>query len=355
MSRNDSAILSDPIFQLNFVLWMLHRSPVGAPIRPILREAGYVLDAISRPLPPPIALRPRIAALVGSSTAASPDVLAEGPKQTPWLIVECKGKSFGVGSSTARQALKLLATAPDLTESLGLSSGSVRPAHVAYLSQSEECHLFVETLAEVRAQLAAAGMAAGTAGTLGVARRQGGMYVERSDTEGWPAALAGALQEAVRVIELKPDEDPRPLYLIPWDPGVDQDPEMRNYCRSVLFARVLTEATAVVGRADVPQRISLAVDHLLSQATYGISERWRSRGDLAKVVGECKRFLGGALAPVRERLSVALPSSPDRVELTLHSQSDQDTAIDALEKANPEDQKSLEPDNQIPLPLPERT
>jgi hypothetical protein len=78
---------------------------------------------------------------------------------------------------------------------------------------------------------------------------------------------------------LAKDEDPRPLYLVPWDPSVQQAPEMRQYCRAVLFARVASEAISVMGHATVavPDRFVLKIEPLLSAATFGVSDRWVRR------------------------------------------------------------------------------
>lgn len=52
--------LRDPIYQLNFVLWMLEEFPPAAPTRPLLRQMGYTLHSLGGGLPMPPELRVRI-------------------------------------------------------------------------------------------------------------------------------------------------------------------------------------------------------------------------------------------------------------------------------------------------------
>jgi hypothetical protein len=351
MTLDAAAILGDPVFQLNVTLWMLQPAPPDAPIRPVLRDVGYLLSALSRELPAPVALRPGLNVLVGSDTAPAPDVLAEPPAGAPWLVIECKGSSFGPDSSTARQALKLLAVSGDLTSSLGLSTGSERPGFVTYLTRLEERDRLLDTLLELRRRLTDAGLPAGPAGALGLFRSDDGdVCVQRSSRDGdWPEPAASALEPPARIIRLDPEEDPRPLYLLPWDPSVQQDREMRAFCRSVLFARVAAETVAVLGHETVPQRAILKVESLLSSATFGVSDRWRSKRDLARTIRDCTRFLTDALSPVGEQLGLVSAVDPHRIELTVRTQADLDDAIEALIRANPLEGPAPEPENQLTL------
>jgi len=350
MSAELPDVLADPIFQLNLTLWMLQPLPGMASTRPVLREAGYTLDSISRPLPFPFAMRAAVAAAAGSHDAPCPDVLAAGPTQFDWLIIECKGAGFGPDSSAAKQATKLLAGAPDLTEPLALAPGGARSAHLTYLTRNDHREALAGTLEELRARLAAGGLRAGKSGAFGLSREVDGVYIERSAGGSWPAPVEQMLPGPTRVIQLDADEDPRPLYFIPWDPGVDQGPAARDECKAILFARIATEATSEVGRTELPARVLLDVGELLSRATYGVSRRWRYKGDIDKVLRECKRFLADAVAPLKERLALALPSGPERLEFTLQTENERDATIDCLMKANPlKKLPTVEDENQLPL------
>jgi hypothetical protein len=350
MTARAEEILGDPIFQLNVVLWALQPAPPNAPIRPVLREAGYLLSAISRDLPPPFELRPGLKELLGSDTPPAPDVLGEPPKGTPWLVVECKGSGFSPESSNARQAIKLLAVSMDLRSSLALPGDAPRPGVVAYLTLMTDRDQLMATLRELQGRLDQAGLPSGDAGVFGLAladHREGQAVVVAPCPDGdWPEPIAALVPEAP-VILLGRNEDPRPLYLIPWDPSVQQSREMRGYCRAVLFARVAAEAVAVLGHETVPQRVVVKVEPLLSAATFGVSDRWRSRSDLSRTLRECKRFLVEALGPLRDQLAVAQPTDPERVELTIRSQDDLEQALEALLRADPFGGPPPEPEHQL--------
>ena len=54
------------------------------------------------------------------------------------------------------------------------------------------------------------------------------------------------------IIRTEPDNDPRPLYLIPYDPDVEQSANEAAFCKRVLFERVHSSIVAAVGRAQPP-------------------------------------------------------------------------------------------------------
>lgn len=45
---DESVLLSDQVFQLNTFLWALEELPDNSDVQPILRQAGYELEAIGR-------------------------------------------------------------------------------------------------------------------------------------------------------------------------------------------------------------------------------------------------------------------------------------------------------------------
>ena len=45
---DQTGLLSDPVFQLNTMLWALEELPDAGPIHPVLRNAGYYINAIGR-------------------------------------------------------------------------------------------------------------------------------------------------------------------------------------------------------------------------------------------------------------------------------------------------------------------
>src|ERR1700730_6704307 len=90
-------------------------------------------------------------------------------------------------------------------------------------------------------------------------------------------SVARLLPSPQVVLRVPLGEDVRPLYLIPWDPSVDQVPDMRDYCRNILLARVAQHAAAQVGQTAAPALVSLEGRALLREATSGMSARWQER------------------------------------------------------------------------------
>ena len=331
-----SAVLKDPIFQLNFTIWMLQTLPTNASIRPVLKEIGYVLHSISRQLPLPPALRPQMVKLLGKENAEGPcpDVIAEGTG-LPWLLIECKASSFGPTSSTTEQALKLLAIAEGIVGQLGLAPKSV-PTQVAYLTALTSSVALIQTLKELGARLSESGLPSAKTSVFGLSTRSDGVYVTWANpVQGCSSEASSELKSGLRVIELDAENDPRPLYFMPWDPSVTQSPEERDYCRAVLFARVQSEATSLIGRTTIPGHIVLDLRQILSSATYGVSDLWRSKPDLGRTIRDCRSFLWQSLESLKERLSITAPSDPDRIEMTVRSVVEQTMVIDQLASISP--------------------
>lgn len=330
MSTGD--VLRDPMFQLNLALWLLLPTPLQSNVRPILREAELELESLSRELPVPIPDRPAIAAALRTNdppSAPAPDVLTQHRDQPGYLAIECKGASFGTGSSNARQAAGLLAVLRDLGPALGSSTGP-QPGTLAYLTAADDHVAMHATLADLSEALHQQGVRTAPFGALGVERRADGLYLKLAEGSGLPPALSTACSSEPRVVEVGADDDPRPLYLIPWDPSVEQAPDERAFCQNVLFARLAAEAVSVIGRAPVPGRVQLDVDDLLTAATFGVYPRWRSKGDVRQVQRESRRYLVEAMQPI-DGVDVTT-AGQTRLECEIADDDARLKAIDALER-----------------------
>jgi hypothetical protein len=154
-----TALLSDPVFQLNTMLWALEELPDAGQIHPVLRNAGYYINAIGRRVvtPPDPVSRQALAQLTGKELSpARPDLWLKHQTDVVDPIVELKARGFSPRSSTAIQALKLLASAADLEASLG--GGGTQPGHVLYLTVSQDAADLAETLNQLQATLIDAGV-----------------------------------------------------------------------------------------------------------------------------------------------------------------------------------------------------
>jgi len=310
-----AAPLRDPIYQLNFVLWMLEDLPGGAPTRPFLRDLGYTLFSLGSSLPMQPEYRLRIAgAGVDAGQAPAPDVLAVRRESSEFLIIECKGGSFGVASSNCHQARALLVVSADLRGPLGLPPRPVVNAVLSYLLPEPESADLQETLEQLRRELTSAGLPVAPFSVFGLEERPDGLYLtDRHPLGTLPADVESALGEGVRIHEILEGDTGRRLYLIPWDPSVSQAPEEREFCRRILFERVLAEALSHAGRASTPGEVRLPLDDLLDKATFKLARYWRAREDVKQVIRAIRRFLQGAI----EKKAPGLSSAWDRGERTL--------------------------------------
>src|SRR5205823_3552170 len=125
--------VSDPLFQLNVVLWLTQPLPQGSSIVPLLHERGFVVYAISPPLPVPLDLQAAAqSARVALQNSGRPDVLLAHPLERKFAFIECKASSFGPNSNTAEQARSfLLMAGPRAAEVLGLDPAHVRGSLLA--------------------------------------------------------------------------------------------------------------------------------------------------------------------------------------------------------------------------------
>jgi hypothetical protein len=325
-SSDAAAILSDPIFQLNIGLWMLESLPREAPIWPMLREAGYILHSIGRAIPLPPGARVALRGLGLDDHPPSPDLLASPPSNEKWLVVECKGHGFGPESSTAKQAMKILAASVDIAAGIGLQPGAKAPGAAVYLTVSPDHDPLATTLDDLRNRLDGIGVPSAQAGTLGLIRSGVGIHVEMAGDLPLPIAQLAGRQP---ILALRPDEDPRPLYLIPWLPDQAQTAEMSDYCQQVFFARIRSTTVGLIGRAQAPTHLVLSMDRLLEDATFGLSLKWYERGIAQGIESACTAHLTKLLrSPMANALSV--PPGRRRIDLELRSQTEINAAISAL-------------------------
>lgn len=332
MADGDEDILGDPLFQLNVALWMLHPHAGHAPVRAALYEAGYLLHSFGRTLPVPFGKQEAVNELVQKGKGhPDPDLIAERLAGDPYLLIECKRSSFGPDSTTADQAIKLLAIAEDLSDPLAVPAGT--GAMVTYLVRAPQHDGMADTLTTLQSRLSANGLGHGDGAALGLSRQDDGVYVRWSDRAGVPPG-AETIADAP-VLKVPADEDPRPLYFLPWDPGVEQSEEMSEFCKGLLFEQLRVLALAEVGRAEPPQRLELDMRALLNLACSGLLGKWRKKEDVRRVVDAALTFLIETLKPLAQQLK--LIREENHLGLTLGSEAVQRGVIERLQKSDPEE------------------
>lgn len=332
MSADPDSILADPVFQLNLVLWMLQGLPDRGPVRPLLREAGLLLESIGRRLSIAPEHRPRLRELGFGDGAPGPDVVATDLEECPAVAIECKSNSFGPESSDARQAARILVAAQSLPSLLGRPGGA---GQVAYVTQYGDHERLADALVVLRERLAEAGLRCAVCWTLGLVRVPEGLAIARSERLAPPPTLMSLLVSPAVVLRLADDQDPRPLYLIPWDPSVQQEPAMRKFCQDVLFARVAQAAAARIGQTVPPAPVSLEGRWLLTEATSGLAGRWRDRSAVDRAESECVELIKRALGPMADRVRLRIEGNPIRMEVELRDQATVEAAALAVARLDP--------------------
>jgi hypothetical protein len=329
--------LRDPIYQLNFVLWMLEELPPAAPTRPFLRQMGYTLHSLGGSLPMPPELRVRLADLnLEARQAPAPDVLASRRGSTEFLVVECKAASFGAGSSTAHQARALLVVSADLRGPLGLPALPEISGVVSYLLPEPDSTALEATVHELAQELEGARLPTAPFAVLGFEERSDGVYLlDRHPPTGLPPDVEESISDGVRIHEVFEGETGRRLYLIPWDPSVSQTPEERQFCQRILFERVLAEALALAGRAPAPGEVHLPMDILLDRATFTLARRWRARQDIKHITQTIHRFLRGTIERHPRKFATRWDAMTRTLVVSLGSAEEHGDLLRALEEGQP--------------------
>jgi hypothetical protein len=353
--RSEDDLLGDPLYQVNLLIWLLQPLPPGSGFRPLLKEAGYRLESIARPLPLPPARRQQLAeAGLAASQQPGPDILAQHANGRQWLLLEAKGNSFSASSSAAVQARGLLVAGGDLTGPLGLAPSTRPDGVVAYLLPEVAAPLLATTLSQIRHELAGASIPAAPAGALGLSRQSDGVYLHDQHPAGQlPSRLERLLSAPQRVHEVDVETDPRPLYVIPWDPGIDQQSLGARYGRKVLQERIRSAAIARLGRAPIPGTVDLNCDDLLAEGTRGFYAVWRDRGQVQGLRSEVRRFLRDSLAPSGSRLPESvtpLQGSVPGWRIALQSEAERDSLLDRLHVPTPGADMTAEGLSQLELP-----
>lgn len=331
MTGRDHRLLRDPVFQLNVILWLVFELPAND-VRPLLRNCGYLLRSIAPRLPLPPEVRGRVAN-VASADPPSPDLLLAHESDPTVLVIECKASSFGPDTEQAQQAIKLVAVSANLSGPLGLPVGVDRPGHVLYVLPGEHAERVVPTLGVLQERLRSLDVEAAPAGAIRLDRDDRGLLIGPARGDQLPPPAADVLDESVVAIHVAPEDDPRPLYLIPWDPSVEQEPDLADYGRWQLGARILNAMIGRVGRITLPAAPVIRMDELLQEATFGASRYWRDPRAVDRVLRSAQRAIFSAIQAAA-LATASEGTSPIHVQVRLASEEEREALIEALEAAD---------------------
>jgi hypothetical protein len=285
----EAGFAQTPLFQLNLLIWLSWPSrPV---LEPVFHANGFALFRLGQTVAVPLTARLGARGADPSRAigeAVSPDLLLRHRERPALITLECKVHSFGPASSAAGQATGLLAcTGPHIASTLGLEPPHGWRAFPLYAVSHPEQAAMATTLATLAGELARAGVtiAPDPATALGIDVTADGVYLRFAA----PARLPFPMADDVKVLDLAPGEDPRPLYVIPIDPAVDLTDD---YGRRALEQRLRAAFVATVGARIGRGPVRVGWDELMT-AAIPVWPLWRGRG---------RRLLQGCRAYVRGRL-----------------------------------------------------
>jgi hypothetical protein len=331
-----SVLLSDPVFQLNALLWAVENLPTSATIHPVLRAAGYYLSAIGRRVIVPVDLK-SIAALEQitqskDQSPSHPDLWLKHHSHEVQPLVELKAHGFSSTSSNSRQAVKLLLSAANLGPSL--ATRGPLPGHVIYATAGDDADALAQTLHQLSTVIKQAGAQAAPASTIGFTWATDGVTLTSPRPEELPQPLRSHFRTPALLLEVgELADDIRPLYLIPWVPEVaeTQDPQLRADRLHELTARLLLYTIGTVGRASTPTSLSVTGTQLLDEATFGVFARWRD-ADRSQFASDAARLVERTL-----RATGFVQVEGERIEIDLPTAQAQQAIIERLEHADPAD------------------
>lgn len=335
----DALLATDPVFQLNVFLWALEDLPDTVAINPVLHKAGYQLSSIGRRLLVPgdektlIALRQ----FFGSTdrSPCHPDLYLHNAEHPTMIVLELKSHGFSINSSNIRQATKLIISANNMEESF--AETRPKPGHVVYGTVESDASNLAATLHSLEQKITSTGVPAAPTAVMGISVDTHTVKLSSPKPHDLPQPAEKALETPATILRSQPDNDIRPLYFIPWIPGIEktQNPELQKDGYRELTARVIVEALVVVGQAILPTTLEIRGEDLLRRATFGVFDQWL---DVDR-----NQFIAAAIKVVNSRLqSLDCVHSKGRHILTikLADTTTQNNVLKLLEQSKPEDTES---------------
>lgn len=262
------ALLRDPGFQLNLLLWMTRDQPPNAYlVRPLFRDLGFDLAYIEAPVPLPEETA-RKAATCGLDVGVrpEPDVLLRRDRDKKALYIEAKAAAFSATSSTAKQARgHLLAVGPAFAEVMK----PLRECLLCCVVPNTEAAMMDACMETLHDEIQSAGMAPGPHSVHGL--RVDGFDVVYA----WDSAFAsysGATGDAAVILrDVVEGTDPSPLFLVFCEQDYP-DPERQDLCRRALQNQAYAVLLCELNLAPIDGIYSRTIDQLLRTTTDGVFE-----------------------------------------------------------------------------------
>lgn len=291
-------INEDPLFQLNLVLFLSFPSPPGGRITPVFYNSGFRILSLSRRISLPL---PLIGLIEGNSVAvqhsAKPEAILKHTTLNRLLLIECKKSSFSSTSSTANQAVTLLAAQGNvLRDALGFSRSNSWSSELLYIVKSADEELLSICLQELSENLNQIACSTNPHGVWGLEEKSDGIYINTSCSNG--IIISGEI--SVKVLASHSGNDYRTLYLIPADPSIGA-PDI--YAQEVLRERIRSSVAAFLMGSLGPKPVNLVIEQFMHRVinVWGLWEDTESKKNLR---GGVRHYLKTVLNYIKKKYGV---------------------------------------------------
>ena len=305
----------DSLFQLNTLVWASFPQPSGSPVTPVLRNAGYVLYAIEQPLTASVAEAAQLKRLrldVQPNPVA--DAVLHNQDKNAYVLVECKPSSFGPDSYECPQARGMIVAGANVASRLGLSRNSV--SEVCYLVPAGDAGQTDATLLSLLNQVSGHGLAGCPTGVVGLFLKPDGVYLGLEARLGGKASMPLQLIPQQLVVSRAPDQDPRPLYVIPWIPDAQDGADLAAFKEKVRVVLLSWLGKTPVGSPVLP------FEEVLHDVTRGVFRQWADKQSLlGRVLPTLEKLVRSLFGDDiranigRRQVSALIESDKDREEL----------------------------------------
>lgn len=313
---SNAALAKDNLFQLNTLLWASFPQPMDAPVTPVLRNSGYMLWAIERPLDASVV---ELAHLRKATFEIQPnpvvDVVLYHDENRTYVLTECKPSSFGVKSDWTPQARGMIVAGSNVASRLGVSGK--RDSELCYLVPADDTQSTDATLTALRKEVSSQGFSVCPTGVIGLTIKSDGAYLGLLNQLEGTAQMPMKLTPEQKVVSVNANQDPRPLYVIPWIPDAQDDADLEAF-REKLRAQLLSW----LGKAAIAGKIMLTFEELLDDVSRGVFRYWGDKssffGRVVPTVEKLVRVFFGDNTRAnisRREITVNLKSEKDREEL----------------------------------------
>jgi len=312
----------DPLFQLNLILHMVLPRPPGAKseetavrmnVRPLFSEAGYELWCLPGAISLPDHVNRTFASIAsgfpGSSVesmpnvshSVKPDIVMRSRDQERILLLELKSAGFSEKSSDAVQLRSYLCISGNhAAVALGERADVACVTCIGYITFDGQLHM-TETMDVVASEIRSLDLQTSEEyGHLSIVYTPEGIVVLRLPNEPILGEHPMHDKGCISVVSGENLGECRPLYLIPYYPGLLPNREQDKYARDSLCCRVAQHIFYLVGQGiGDAESVEFTVDGVARGAVFAV---W----DYVRDSEVRKHLLNRVIAPAIRRIVVAL-------------------------------------------------